>query len=202
MSSTDTEVDDDDAESELPVLVWSVARPAWDQEDLLIVLPRKTFEHWMERLKVFSCSTWGELRQSVTREVYEEVCELCGYGSFEGFTQHLAIKGAAPLAGVYERAAADYDPDEVPPADGEPFSIAEIGAFSDGDWPPAVPYLMSEELPPEILDDYAERAMTTLNGEYATISADQKEAVLRDLSAAGYRLFEEPRLSTLLNCRC
>ena len=61
---------------------------------------------------------------------------------------------------------------------------------------------MNEELPPEILDDYAERAMTTLNGEYATISAGHKEAVRRDLTAAGYRLFEEPELTTLLNCRC
>ncbi len=181
-------------------LVWCVVEQASDGQEKLLVLPRATFEHWMKRVVALSCTTWGELRQRVMPEVYEEICGLCGYGTLDEFTRYLDIQGQAPLSGLYEAAAAAYDPEAVPPADEEPFEASrDIPACADGDWPPAVAYLMCEELPQQILDAYARRYMTTLNGEYAEIPADRKDAVLRDLAALGYRLVEEPRLNELLD---
>ena len=184
-----------------PELVWAVVTQQWDDKRRLVVLPRETFEHWMERVPVLHCSTWGELRETVSIEVYLEVCGLCGYGSFEEYTRHLEITGTAPLPGAAEVAAASYDPDAEAPGDDAGFEAQrDIGACADGDWPPSVAWLMNEELPAEIVETYATVGMTVFNGAQAEIPARHRKAVLRDLEALGYRLVEEPGLGDLVNC--
>ena len=185
-----------------PDFVWAVVELGWDGERTFVVVRRSTFEHWMERLPVLGCRTWGELRRTVTPEVFDEVCELCGYGSFGGYTRHLAITGAVPLPGVRDQAVASYDPEAEIPDDDAAFDVErDVGAYGDGDWPPAVAYLMNEDLPQEILDAYAEVTMTVLNGAYAEIPVKHRRAVLRELAALGYAVAEEKRLEELVNCR-
>ncbi len=180
-------------------LVWAVVPAPWADEENLVVLARSTFEHWSKRIPVLACSSWGDLRRAITPEVYAEVCGLCGYGSFEDFTTHLDITGSAPLPHLRTAAADVYDADAVPPGDDEPFSAYDdIGACADGDWPPAIPYLMNQELPSEILDRYAERTETNFNGTFATLLASDKAAVLHDLETLGYRVVEDPELRALI----
>ncbi len=56
---------------------------------------------------------------------------------------------------------------------------------------------MDQELPEEVLDMYAEQMETTYNGVYAEISIEHQDAVLTLLSAAGYVVTEDGRLSEL-----
>lgn len=197
----DQAADSRPANPEAVDMVWLVLQEKWlDQRVVLVVLPRHTFEHWLERVQACSCLTWGELRSSAAPEVYAEVCDLCGYGSFDAYTRYLAITGEAPLPGVYDLAAEHYDPNATPPDDDEPFDAQDdIGACADGDWPPAVAYLMNEQLPRDLLNRYAERSLTSYNGVFATIPAQHRDDVLRDLEARGHRLIEEPRLDQLVH---
>jgi hypothetical protein len=167
----------------------------------MMVLPKSTFDYWMQRLDVLGCSTWGELRESVSTEVYDEVSGMCGYGTFAEYAAHLATTGAVPLPGVEQLAAESYDPENVAPGDDQPFSSGEIPAYADGDWPPAVELLMNEELPVEILTRFAEQADTIFNGTYAEIPASDRDAVLDELGRLGFKVQEEPALEVLANCR-
>ncbi|MFN2250673.1 MAG: hypothetical protein ACK2UL_02040 [Anaerolineae bacterium] len=202
LGETDVEVAVGDLSAERavqPEMLWAVVTQLWDDDEVLVVLPREAFEHWHPRVEALECSTWGELRREVPREVYEEICDLCGYGTFEAYTQHLDITGMVPLPGAHQMAAERYDPDATPPADDEPFRPDNIGAYADGDWPPAAAFLMYETLPDDILDEYAETWMTVFNGAYAKISVEHRRAVLDDLAALGYALTEEPRLHDLVS---
>ena len=133
--------------------------------------------------------------------MYDEVAGMCGYGTFEEYTAHLAIGGAVPLPGVEQLAADAYDPDTQPPGDDEPFSVDDVPAYCDGDWPPAVGAIMEEELPEEVLEKYADRRTTSFNGTYAEILASYRDLVLDHLRSLGYELIEEPALADLANCR-
>lgn len=99
-------------------------------------------------------------------------------------------------------AAARFDPTSAPPADEEPFSTNDsIGAWGDGDWPPAVAYLVNEEAPEDIPARYAEGCCTVLDGTFATIPAANSDAVLAELAAMGFALVEEPRVAELVDTR-
>ena len=181
-------------------LSWKIAVTAWSDERVLLVLHTSTVDYWMRRVPVLECATWGELRATVGPDVYQEVCDLAGYGTFEGFTTHLSITGTVPLPDVHEQAAASYNPEAAPPQDDDPFDWHDLPAAADGDWPAAVSYLMSEELPADVIKRYAQTTETMFNGTEVEIAAHNKEAVVHDLQALGYTLHEDERLATLLNC--
>jgi hypothetical protein len=136
----------------------------------------------------------------VTEEVYREVLDLAGYGDFAAYTEHLAITGTAPLPGGADEAARQFDevPD-APPGDDEPFDAAnDLPACADGDWPPSPEYLMNQELPDEVLDEFADTYTTNFNGDFSTIPAERADQVLAQLAQLGYVLREEPRLGDLV----
>lgn len=182
-------------------LVWSIVTPALGGDPLLVVLPRDLVDHWMDRLAVLDCTTWGELRATATPEVLDEILGLCGYGTYEQYTANLDITGLAPLPGADALAAEAYARAGDPPADDAPFSPNDIPAYCDGDWPPSVGYLTATVLPDELLDQFAERGMTAFNGPLAEIPATNAEAVLAAFAEHGFELTEYPDLELLVDLR-
>ena len=77
----------------------------------------------------------------------------------------------------------------------------DISACGDGGWPPAVAYLVNEEVLEDILARYAERFCTVLNGTFAAIPVTTRDAVLVELAAMGFELAEEPGLAEMVNAR-
>ena len=156
-------------------------------------------EYWLQRVPVLSCTTWGEVRAAVSPEVYREVLDLAGYGSFEDYIEHLQISGSVPLPGVTDEAAAQYAEvsDELP-EDDQPFDASnDIPACADGDWPADPLYLMNRHLPDEVLDEFAETYTTSFNGDFSMIPWDSAEAVLARLVDLGFTLREDDRVSHL-----
>lgn len=173
--------------------VWDEATD-WSDELVLIVLPQAEYEYWVRRLDVRSCSTWGEVR-ALGDDVYAEVLGLAGYGTFEEYSQHLAIQGEAPLIGAEQTAreqwlASDHD---LPDLDDD-FDVNSLGAFADGDWPPSVNYLMHALLPDELVRNHGSTYMTVLNGVQATLMVDHRDAVLAEMASRGYTMVREPGL--------
>jgi len=180
------------------LLLWAQVG-TWDGE-ALIVLPADTVEYWLARMPVLDCRTWGQLRATVTPEVYREVLGLAGYGDFADYTEHLAVTGTAPLPGVVDEAARQFAevPDE-PPGDEEPFEATDdLPACADGDWPPSPMYLMNEELPAEVLREFAETYSTNFNGDFSTIPWDRAQAALARLTGLGFQLREDQRVGDLI----
>ena len=164
------------------------------------MLPADTVEYWLARMPVLDCRTWGQLRATVTPEVYREVLGLAGYGDFADYTEHLAITGTAPLPGVVDEAARQFAevPDD-PPGDDEPFEATDdLPACADGDWPPSPMYLMNQELPGEVLKEFAETYSTNFNGDFSTIPSEQADNALARLTELGFPLREDPRVGDLI----
>lgn len=169
------------------------------QGDNLVVLPSDVVEHWLQRVPVLSSTTWGEVRATVLPEVYREVLDLAGYGSFADYTEHLEITGSVPLPGVTDEAAAQFAEvsDELP-KDDQPFDASsDIPACADGDWPADPLYLMNQHLPDEVLDEFAETYTTSFNGVFSMIPWDSADAALACLVELGFKLRKDDRLSQL-----
>jgi hypothetical protein len=177
-------------------LVWELV-PTMNDDLTLVIIRRDSYEHWAARVPVFECRTWGELRSRVSGEVYQEVCELCGYGTLHEDT-NLDVNDAAPLRLVRSTAAETNEPDTEAPGDDVLFDATDIPAYADGDWPPSVAYLVDQELPMEVLNEYGKRVDTSLNGTYAYIPAEHRPAVLERLAGMGFRLTEEEGLTSLV----
>jgi hypothetical protein len=180
------------------LLLWAQVG-TWDG-DALVVLPADTVEYWLARMPVLECRTWGQLRATVTPEVYREVLGLAGHGELAEYLQHLAITGTAPLPGVVQEATRQYAavPDE-PPGDDQPFEATDdLPACADGDWPPSPMYLMNQELPGEVLKEFAETYSTNFNGDFSTIPWDQADNALARLTELGFPLREDPRVGDLI----
>jgi len=176
--------------------VWTVEMSPGLGSELFYVMRRESAEYWIERVAVLDCGVWDEVAD-LGDEILEEVLGLAGYGDLEDYTRHLAITGAVPLPGVEVLAAADYDPDAWPPLPEDEFDPHSLPAVADGDWPPHIAWLVHEDLPAEIREEFADSYETSFNGAYATIEPDKRDAVIAALEAAGFTVSEDPTIGLL-----
>jgi hypothetical protein len=51
--------------------------------ETLLILPRHVAEHLGDLYEALGSSTWGELREAASAEVYAEILGQAGYGSLE-----------------------------------------------------------------------------------------------------------------------
>jgi hypothetical protein len=59
-------------------------------------------------------------------------------------------------------------------------------------------YLMNEELPAEVLREFAETYSTNFNGDFSTIPWDRAQAALARLTGLGFQLREDQRVGDLI----
>ena len=176
--------------------VWTVGRSPAMGVDLFYVMRRESAQYWLKRAAVLDCGVWDEVAE-LGDDILEEVLGLAGFGGLEEYTQHLAITGAVPLPGVEEIADDDYDPDAWPPLPDDDFDPRSIPAVCDGDWPPHIAWIVHDDLPAEIREQFAECYETSFNGAYATIEADRRDDVIAALEAAGHTVAEDPSIDEL-----
>ncbi len=162
------------------------------QEPELVVLPRESVEELAHILTLFDeCATWGELRAKASPERYTEILGMAGYGEFAEYAAHLLIGREIP--GALADAATEFDPDQRPPGDQEPFQPSnQIAAVADGDYPPDPRYLMNLEVPGDIIEAHGERFETVFNGVYARFPAAAADSVVGELERRGHSCTEDP----------
>ena len=175
--------------------VYAVVELPWDQGAELLVLPRSVAEQQAHWSTVFSLGTWGGVRDEATPEEYEELLERAGFGTFGGFAEHLSV--GRPIPGVERLAKAAFEerqPEDLP-GDEDPFLPSDqIPAYSDGDFPPDVHWLMNELLPAGIVSDHGERYQTSINGTYARFDPPAASAVVKALTEHGIDVEEDADL--------
>lgn len=175
-------------------MVWTVTSVGGGDSTLVVFL-RTTLDYWLERVSVLGCSTWGELRKTASPEVFQEILDLYDFEAPEDDEADLDEEEAS------ESGDETREAEPRPPADDDAFSCEEIPSFIACDWPPDVFALVEEDLPEEVLEAYAERYETVMNGSYAEIPADHCDAVLARLATLGFEVVEEPKIEELANFR-
>ena len=156
-------------------------------------MPRSEAEKLAELWKLMASTTWRELRKAAGEELYVEFLELAGYGSFDGYAQHLTV--GQPVPGAIELAAAKYagKSDEAP-TDSDSFAPQDLAGYEDGDFPPALHYVMHKSLPLEIMRTHGEIYETIYNGTYVRFEPDVAPAVVQAIKKLGHEVVEEPEL--------
>ena len=180
--------------------LWTIA-PADDlgideYGDVLFVMTAELAEHWRVRTQVLSCDTWGEVR-ALGDDVYLEVLGLAGYGDYDDFVAHFAITGEAPgitPSPVDEAEHATISAGDLPD-DGDAFSVYDLGACIDGDWPPSPCSLVFDSVPFELIKRFGTLWVTTFNGDYGLLKVEHRSAVFAELEALGHELVETPWIS-------
>lgn len=171
--------------------LYGVVELPWDQGSELLVLPRPVAVQQARWIKVLSSGTWGDLRDVATAEEYAEVLERAGYGSFEGFSEHLST--GRPIPGSVEVAAdafATRSPN--PPGDDQDFLPRDqIPSHADGDFPPDVHYLMNVHLPTDVVRAYGEAYETVFNGTYARFTPEVIQDLVSALEQRGFEVEED-----------
>jgi hypothetical protein len=170
-------------------------------EPSLVVLPRGTAEDLARRWDVVNeVATWGELRTRFP-DLYEECLGLAGYTDLEAYSTFLEV--GTPMPGVYEEAARQYDEvGDEPPGDTDPFDATALGAFNDGDWPPSSNLVMTDVVPPSVVEAFGESYETVLNGRYTELRGDRTAEVVAALEALGFRCVEDQPLIDRLHVEC
>jgi hypothetical protein len=168
-----------------------------NQDREFLVLPRRVAEQQARWVQVLSSGTWGDVRASATEDEYTEILERAGYGSFEGFVQHLST--GRPIPGSLGEAKDSFDDVdwETLPTDDQPFApFDDIPSVADGDFPPSVHFLMNQLLPSEIVEKYGERYETILNGTFARFAPEVARDLVKDMRDRGFDLEENTQLLT------
>ena len=83
--------------------------------------------------------------------------------------------------------------EEIPGKD-EPFDVADVPGFCDGDWPPWVQKEILRVLPPPLVKRYAEAVMSCINGVYFHIKQEDLPALLAELERRGICAVHAPDL--------
>lgn len=174
--------------------VYGILDLPWESEgEQLLIMPRSEAEKLAKLWKLMASTTWGELRKEAGEELYEEFLEMAGYGSFDGYAQHLMV--GQPVPGALESALRAYTAgDDEPPADSDPFAPQSLAGYGDGDFPPDLHYVMHESLPPEIMRAYGEIYETVFNGTYVRFKPDVAPAVVQAIKESGHEVIEEQDL--------
>lgn len=180
---------DDQVDPEMD-LVYTTLR-GLDDVDRFEIAPKDVMEYAAQVINVAtSCTTWGEVREMATSEIYQEFLDRAGYGGIDGYLNHVgegkAIRGHEAMA-MDKYFHMDFD--SLPPDDAE-FLIEDVDGYMVGDFPPMSGYAQTMCLPADVLDEYGERYETTLNGTFTDIPAHNAEAVLATLRSRGYRCEE------------
>jgi hypothetical protein len=143
---------------------------------------------------VRSCSTWGEVREVASLELYDDLLSRCGYGTLDDYLQHLKI--GRPIRGAFEMGAETFEElgHSGLPDDDEPFDADEISGYIDGDFPPAPDYLQDQLLPDDLADEYGHKMETIFNGTYLKLPPESQQPIVAAMEKLGYRCVEDPDL--------
>ncbi len=124
-----------------------------------------------------SSATWGEFRERIGAEEYGALFQNAFY-----------------TPGPDSPVEKDTDEDEREPADDATFSSENVPGYSDGDYPPWLAQEMGRYLPKEILDRYATRGQSSVNGSFYQIEPRHREEIAKDLVKLGYTVEERTDL--------
>lgn len=163
-------------------------------DDSLIVLPRSLAQHLADLQEALRSATWGELRSSVTSEVYLEILGQAGWGELDEYLKSLQVGHPVPGSEQAARAAYAAHANAPIPGDDDLFDAESIGSYADGDFPPSHQLLMTDLLPPEIRDTYGEVYETIYNGTFTRIEATSADEVIAALERLGLRCELDPDL--------
>lgn len=126
----------------------------------------------MFREALFRASTWGELRERVPQQRYEETVEQW-----------------------MESKREDEEMQIPPPSAEDPFVSSEIWGYEDGDWPEFAPRMMDVWLAEEIIQQYGGYVYPTLNAEYPLIDSENEQKIVSLLETEGYTCTRDDELA-------
>jgi hypothetical protein len=168
-----------------------------DGVECFLINRRADAEYAAEIMEVIgSCSTWGEVRELASLDLYDELLSRCGYGTLDDYLQHLKI--GVPIPGAFDVGAEAFD--ELGhtefPDDDDAFDAMGISGYQDGDFPPAPDWLQEQLLPRSLAAEYGRAFETVFNGTYLELPPESGSAIVAAMEALGYRCVEDPRLFT------
>jgi hypothetical protein len=187
----------------MTVYLWAesgVVEPGGTDESELLIVPEEILEKWLPMGEVLNCSTWGQVK-ALGHDIYQAVLSISGYGEFADFIANFAITGQAPGMVPGPEAIAEWmaKRDEEFPSDDQSFeAYNDIPMVADGDWLPHINLLMADNLPAEILNEFAEWTYTSFNGHFASIPLKHKDAILVKLEQLGHTHREDSRVFGLV----
>jgi len=117
------------------------------------------------RQAIQSASTWGELKELLPQDNYQEIASM--------LTEWCELE------------------ETFQPEGGEPFEGSKIPGYDDGDWPEWPAQEMLSWMPQELQQSYGTVKDSIFNGEFLEIEAEQKQALVADLEALGYKCVED-----------
>ena len=118
-------------------------------------------------------------RANLISEIHEAISSSETWGQFR----------AKMPAEEFERLlASSFEDAEERPEDDDAFCGSSIPGWEEGDYPPWLQQEQERVLPRVVLDDYAERRSTSLNGNYWHIPAEFIDEVCDVLKAMGFAL--------------
>lgn len=176
------------------------AGPHGVDDSELLVIPESVLDEWLPMIGVLKCSSWGEVK-ALGPAVYEEVLGIAGHEEFSDYIANVAITGEAPglMPGpdTLEQFAALQEAG-IPQDDDSFDAFSDIPMAADGDWPPSVHLMMAEQLPDEVLHEFASWVRTTFNGAFAHIPLIHRDEVLAKLQALGHTPRRDDRVLDLV----
>ena len=93
----------------------------------------------------------------------------------------------------YERFMKEtFDEDDEPRPSARARFDASMTGVESGDYPPWLAPMMDQWIPRQLLDKYATKVATTLNGDYWHIEEEDADSLAEELRALGYRVTELP----------
>lgn len=159
----------------------------------LVILPRHVLEDLVAKHKALQCMTWGDVRRTCSKELFEELLGLAGFGTYEEYVAHLEV--GRPVPGARELATQEYWDDAVEfPTDDTIFPGHSLPAVADGDWPTGRFILMWELLPEAVIDKYAYCYDTIFNGEACEFDPAKRDQIIAELERLGFTCVEDQAL--------
>ena len=163
--------------------------------DTLVILPRSVAQYLSDVYTALGSSTWGELRQNSTVEIYKEIMGQAGYGTLDDFLSKLDVGMPVPGARAEALRAYAEKAGEPLPSDDEPFDPEQdIGSYADGDFPPAPQLLMLEYLPKAVIEKFGNVYDTNFNGTFVDFESDKRDEIVAVLERDGYNCAEDQAL--------
>jgi hypothetical protein len=111
-------------------------------------------------------TTWGEFRRRMPASEYQQLFE-------DIFSSDPEVLAEAE--------------DEHEPADEEPFTSDCVPGFSEGDYPPWLAPEQDSCLPSELLEEFATRADTFVNGSFWRLDLKNVTLIVERLRVLGYQ---------------
>ncbi|MBL6276093.1 hypothetical protein JMF97_07960 [Micromonospora fiedleri] len=90
-----------------------------------------------------------------------------------------------------------YEPEDYP--DDRPFTLDEVAAITEGNWPPMVTERALTLLPEDLCNRFGKEVSTVHNGDYLEIPLDQESELVAALRERGYEVSRDDRLINVLD---